>query len=86
VNKPAIEQNRSQVKRRIAVILAVVFAVAVVMGPGPGIYLINPDSEEGARRLLFGMPIVYAWTAFWFGCQALVVVLCYRLLWREPEE
>ena len=67
--------------------LAALFALALLMGPGPGIYLVNPDpSDSDAARFILGVPIVYAWAAFWFGVQALVILLAYRLLWRDPEK
>lgn len=72
-------------RRRTGRILGIAFAIAIVMGPGPGIYLVNPGLEEAPPRLVLGMPIVYAWAAFWFLCQAVVVVLAYRLLWKEGK-
>ena len=73
-------------KNTLSVALTLVFILALVMGAGPGIYLINPDraDPETARRVL-GMPIVYAWTVFWFLVQATVVVLAYIKLWEAPS-
>ena len=79
------EKTSSVSKRRMAWILGTLFAIAIVMGPGPGIYLVNPDPYESVARLILGMPVVYVWTAFWFLCQAVVVVLAYRKLWKEDE-
>ena len=79
------EKTSSFPKRRTAWILGILFGVAIVMGPGPGIYLINPDPEGSTSRLFLGLPIVYAWAAFWFLCQAVAVVLAYRMLWKEEE-
>ena len=62
----------------------VVFGIALVMGPGPGVWLINPDpADPEARRFLMGVPIVYAWAVFWLGVQAGCVLLAYRFVWRE---
>jgi hypothetical protein len=72
-------------RRRLKLALTIAFALAIVMGPGPGIYLINPNPDETTPRLLLGMPIVYAWAAFWFGVQAIVVLLSYLFLWRNPQ-
>lgn len=70
--------------RRLAILLFAVFSVALIMGPGPGHLLINPDpADPEARRFVFGLPIVYAWALLWFGVQAACVTLAYFLLWRE---
>lgn len=63
------------------------FILALIMGPGPGIYLINPDpGDPEAKRFLFGMPIVYVWASFWFIIQASAVALSYFLLWKDTPE
>jgi hypothetical protein len=60
-----------------------VFALALIMGPGPGLYWINPDtSDPNAVFLILGMPIVYVWAVFWFFVQAGVVLTAYYTLWR----
>lgn len=81
--KHIVEEPRKE--RRLAVLLSVVFAVAVIMGPGPGILLVNPGPDEATARTVLGMPVIYAWTAFWFGVQVVVVLLSYRFLWRTTR-
>ena len=57
--------------------------VALFMGCGPGIYLINPDpGDPDALRFLFGMPLVWLWASFWCMVEGLVVVVAYFTLWR----
>lgn len=69
--------------KRLARILVVTFIFAVMMGAGPGVYLVNPDpGDPEARRFIGGIPIVYAWAVFWFAIQATCVVIAYRRLWR----
>ncbi|MCB1063634.1 MAG: DUF3311 domain-containing protein [Verrucomicrobiae bacterium] len=71
-------------QRSLSRLLFAIFLVALIMGPGPGIYLINPDPENAeARRFVLGVPIVYAWAVFWLGVQAACVAVAYRRLWRE---
>ena len=73
--------------KRLARILVVTFIFAVMMGAGPGVYLVNPDpGDPDARRFIGGVPIVYAWAIFWFSIQATCVVIAYRCLWREESE
>ena len=64
-----------------------VFFFAMVMGPGPGVYLVNPGADhEGPAPTLLGLPIVYAWAVIWFGVQAAVLVTAYFTLWSRNEE
>ncbi len=63
------------------------FVLALIMGPGPGIYLINPDpADPDAQRFLFGAPIVYVWAACWFFVQAASVVLAYLFVWNSSSK
>jgi hypothetical protein len=62
------------------------FVFALVMGPGPGSALINPDpADPEARRFILGMPVVYAWAVLWYGVQAACVLIAYVKLWRDDE-
>ncbi|MAM45127.1 MAG: hypothetical protein CMJ91_00330 [Planctomycetes bacterium] len=71
----------------LSIILTLVFILAMVMGPGPGVYLINPGPEhEGPAPTLIGLPIVYAWAVLWFGVQAVVLVTAYFTVWADQEE
>ena len=71
----------------LSIILTLVFILAMVMGPGPGVYLINPGPEhEGPAPTLIGLPIVYAWAVLWFGVQAVVLVTAYFTVWADQDE
>lgn len=65
-----------------------VFLLAMVMGTGPGIRLVNPDpTDPDALRTLFGVPILYLWGVLWYLVQAGVILIAYFLLWtRESSE
>ena len=80
--------NRSETgNKSLSIILTLVFILAMVMGPGPGVYLINPGPEhEGPAPTLIGLPIVYAWAVLWFGVQAVVLVTAYFTVWADQEE
>ncbi len=74
-------------KRRLGWVLTGLFVLALVMGPGPGLYLVNPDpSDPGTPRTIFGLPIIYAWGLLWFAVQASVLVVAYFTVWRGDEE
>ena len=60
-------------------ILAAIFALALTMGAGPGIFLIDQTQSW------FGLPRLYVWVIFWFCVEAIVVVVTYTVLWRAPD-
>ena len=66
---------------RLAKWLIGVFAVALVMGPGPGVHLVNPSSKEDA--FWFGIPVLYLWSVFWFAVMALAVGIAYAKVWTD---
>ena len=56
----------------------------MIMGPGPGLRLINPDpSDPDAVYTFLGIPTVYAWGLFWYLIQLVAILVAYRRLWRE---
>jgi hypothetical protein len=70
-------------KTKIAVVLITVMAIALLMGTGPGIYLVNPDpNDPEARRFLFGMPIIWVWVVFWLMVEGACIVVASRTLWK----
>jgi len=74
-------------ERQLTILLTSLFSLALLMGPGPGNLLVNPDpGDPDAARFVFGMPIIYAWALLWFGVQASCVVVAYFFLWRKTPE
>ena len=76
--------NRQMTSHRktLTVVLSLVFLLAMVMGTGPGIYLINPDpTEPNVDCSFLGVPVIYGWAVFWFLVQAVVVLIAYFRLW-----
>ena len=73
-------------RKLLSGVLVGVFLLAMVMGCGPGIYLINPHpADPGAMRTLCSVPVVYAWAVFWCAVQAGVIVAAYFLVWKTEE-
>ena len=70
-------------RTRLSKILATVFVFATIMGPGPGLYLVNPSPEDTSPATFLGMPILFAWAVFWFVVQASVVLVAYCKLWTK---
>ena len=79
--------NKTTRQRRFGLVLFVVFALAMVMGPGPGLRLINPEPTVARESLLIlGVPVVYAWGLLWYGVQAAVVVSACLTIWKPSED
>ena len=72
-------------KTRLSKILALIFFFALIMGPGPGLYLVNPSHDNPCSTMFLGMPILFAWSSFWFLVQAGVVLVAYRKLWAKSD-
>lgn len=71
-------------RKRTAIILTVIFLVALVMGPGPGSLLIAPPGSD--PRFWFGIPALYLWAVLWFFVEAAVIIIAARTLWRKEGE
>ena len=65
-------------RRRLAVILSVLFALSMILGVGPGVLLVNRAESE------FGIPLLYAWGLLWYFVQVGIAVVAYVFLWRSP--
>ena len=68
-----------EARKKLGWILAIVFAIALLMGPGPGLLLINQP------KALFGLPALYVWGLIWFVVEVGVVVLLYLFVWSKDE-
>ena len=71
----------SQRKSRLVRILGAAFLLALIMGPGPGLYLINGYAKAGGS--IFGLPALYAWCLFWFAIEVAIVVIAAKTLWKK---
>jgi hypothetical protein len=61
-------------------ILAAVFALAMILGAGPGVLLVNQPATW------FGLPRLYVWGMFWCAVEIAVVVAAYLLVWTTNDE
>jgi hypothetical protein len=66
--------------------LTVLFIFATLMGPGPGLYLANSRAEEVSTGTVMGIPVLYAWVAFWFLVQAGVIMVASQKIWKAQDE
>lgn len=60
-------------------VLAIAFALTMVMGTGPGVLLVNRPET------FLGIPLVYAWGIFWYLVQVAIAVVAYFTVWKEAE-
>lgn len=73
-------------RQKLGRILAVAFVLALILGPGPGLRLINPDiNDPNAAYTVFGLPKVYAWGLFWYGVELAIILTAYFKIWRSDE-
>ena len=72
-------------KTRLSKILVTIFVFATIMGPGPGLYLVNPSHEEPIAATILGMPALFAWAVFWFIVQTSIVVVAHCMLWTKED-
>ncbi len=78
-------QEKKTKRKTLSVVLGLIFAFALVMGAGPGIYLVNPDPGDPAARLTIfgGVPVIYAWVTLWYVVEAAVAAIAYFCLWND---
>ncbi len=82
-----MSSDEADKRRRLGRVLAVAFVAALVLGPGPGLRLINPDvNDSGAVYTIFGLPKVYAWGLFWYGVELAIILTAYYKVWRPDGE
>jgi hypothetical protein len=77
------EITRKPTKSRLKWVLGGVFLFALLMGPGPGIYLVNGYAAKGGTIL--GMPALYFWAVLWFLVEAAVVLTAYLTIWKKDS-
>ena len=69
---------------RTATVLSGLFLLAMVLGPGPGLELVNPGKDDSG---MWGpVPVLYAWAWIWFVVLATLLVIAERRIWSRSEE
>lgn len=67
-------------RRKIGAVLAALFVFALIMGPGPGVMLVNTPKP------FLGVPAIYLWGLLWYVVEVVIVVLAYKLVWTDGDE
>ena len=74
-------------QRTLKITLGVLFVLALAMGTGPGLYLVNPDPAGSTLpATVLGMPILFVWAAVWLFVLMAIVLMAYVRLWSREEE
>lgn len=68
-----------EARKKLGWILAIIFGIALLMGPGPGLLLVN------SPKAIFGIPALYAWGLLWFVVEVGVVAAAYLFVWDKSE-
>ena len=76
--------SKGKPNRRLALTLSAIFLMALVLGPGPGIDLVNPD-VNGSREdfFVFGLPIIYVWGMVTYCLLLSCVLVAYFTIWAD---
>lgn len=61
-------------------ILAIIFLLALFMGAGPGVELVNTPEPW------FGLPSIYTWGLLWYVVQLAVVLLAFFFVWPKADD
>jgi hypothetical protein len=72
--------KRDESRLKLGKILVAVFAVAMIMGAGPGILLVNQPATW------FGLPRLYVWGMIWCAVEIAVVIAAYLFVWETKDE
>lgn len=67
-------------RRKLAWAVAAAFALAMLMGTGPGVLLVN-----NSELRWFGLPVIYVWGLFWYAVQIACVLTAYFKIWPDEE-
>lgn len=69
-------------------LLVLLFIMAMIMGSGPGLYLVNPDlTDANASFTTLGLPTIYVWGLLWYAVQLGVILRAYSRYWKgEGDE
>ena len=70
----------SPARKNLGWVLAIIFVVALLMGPGPGLLLVNKPEPT------FGLPTLYVWGLLWYVVEVTVVVLAYFFVWSRSVD
>jgi len=74
-------------RKRLGVILSLLFLGVMLMGPGPGLHLVNPDIDDPTSSVMFlGLPIIYLWGLLWYSAQAAILIIAYHWVWVDDDE
>jgi len=72
--------EKTDSRMKLGWILTAIFALAMFLGAGPGILIVNQPATW------LGLPRIYVWGIFWCAVEITVVVVAYRFVWTTNDE
>ena len=76
MNSSTSERN---VRRRRSFWVAASIILALLMGPGPGILLVN------SAEPVWGFPAIYLWGLLWYAVELVTVVYAFLFVWDKND-
>ena len=68
-------------------LLCALFLLAMIMGSGPGLYLVNPNiNAPNPSFTTFSLPTIYVWGLFWYAVQLGVILRAYFYHWKDDGD
>ena len=64
--------------------IAIAMAIALLMGPGPGMLLVNDTGSLSVGGIQ--VPYLYAWGLLWYAVEAALVIAACLFVWRDDDE
>jgi len=72
------DSGSGKVSKR-STVLTLGFAIAMLMGVGPGVLLVNRPET------FLGLPLLYAWGIFWYLVIGAIALLAYLFVWNDQD-
>jgi hypothetical protein len=72
--------SEKDVRRRRSLWVTASIILTLVMGPGPGILLVNTADP------VWGFPAIYLWGLFWYAVELVTVVYAFVFVWDQSDD
>ncbi|MBA2113793.1 hypothetical protein [Bremerella alba] len=70
----------SSTSRPLSYAATAIVVIALIMGVGPGVLLVNRPT------MFLGLPLLYFWGIGWYFVICGVAIICYFFIWRGDQD